>query len=246
MIDRSIQLPVGDTILGAWARLSGSKSQFWLALSIFFIVAIAFNVAQYYTEENHIVLYVLVSIVSTFVSYFLHLGLVYMGITRAKDQPIHWSQLFYAFDLELVLYLIGLYVMYVLALILPIAIGVGTGIGLGYAAQHIDTAAQVVVVIAGINIIAASIVATIYIAVRLSLGMAFILENRIGPITALKQSIKATDGNFWNVFSMFFCQWNILLISIIPVGLGMIWTLPFNFICYGLAFKVLRGNVTNG
>lgn len=80
----------------------------------------------------------------------------------------------------------------------------------------------------------------IYVGVRLQFFMYSIVENEnLGPIEALKESWKMTEGLFWKLF-LFGCL--VILINIIGVlllGVGLFVTIPITGIAYALLYKKL-------
>lgn len=228
----SVQLPVWDTINAAWTRVSGSKGSFWAAAGIIFVIMFGIGVLEGITE-NLMFVSGLLGIIGSVLGYFLQLGLIYMGITRAKDMAINWKMVFNTFNTQIALYLIGLYILQTLIFMIPAIVG-----ALGF----MMFMAGGVLAFFGALVIIASIIGMLIIAIRLSLSMAFVLDTLTSPLAAIKQSIAATDGNFWNLVGIFLLQMLILIISVIPIGIGLIWSLPFSLICYGLIYKTLRAN----
>ena len=228
------ELPVTDTLNAGWARTAGSKASFWGAIGILAAIMFGIGVLEGMTSKWWGISG-LFQIIGNILGYFMQLGLIYIGITRAKDLPINFKMMFFTFDLQLALRLIGLYILQTLIFLVPIAVG-AAGIFLFMMGNMLAT-------IIGVLLIIASIVVTVLLAIRLSLSMAFVLDAAAAPVAAIKKSIAATDGNFWNLAGLYLLQILILIASAIPLGIGLIWTIPFSLITYGLVFKTLRNNV---
>src|SRR5205085_143591 len=81
--------------------------------------------------------------------------------------------------------------------------------------------------------------AAFYLLVRLMLSIAFVLEQNVNPWRAIVLSFHATRCNFWRLFGWYIAIWIIMMISIIPLGIGLIWTLPLIYISYGMIYKTL-------
>lgn len=229
----SVQLPVWDTIKAAWDKVSGFKSSFWAALGLIFVIMFAIGVLEGITER---VMFIsgLLGIIGSVLGYFLQMGLIYMGIARAKDSPISYKLVFSTFNMQIALYLIGLYILQTLIFIIPFIIGA--------AGFFLCMAGNVFATSIGTLLIIASIICTIVIAVRLSLAMAYVLDTLSAPLAAIKSSIAATEGNFWNLVGIYLLQLIILFVSMLLI-IGWIWSLPLMFICYGMIYKTLRANV---
>lgn len=226
------QLPVWDTINAAWIKVSGSKATFWGAIGILAAIMFGIGILEGITEKSWAIAG-LIQMTGNILGYFLQLGLIYMGITRAKDMPINFKMIFNTFDLQLALRIIGLYILQTLLFLIPAAIG-ATGIFI-YAMGGLMSAVGAILVIC-------SIIGIIVLVIRLSLSIAFVLEAAAAPVEAMKKSIAATDGNFLSLLGIYILQLIILLASMIPLGIGLIWSLPLALICYGMVYKQLRVN----
>lgn len=228
------ELPVWDTLNAGWAKTAGSKASFWGAIGILAAIMFGIGVLEGMTSKWWGISG-LFQIIGNILGYFMQLGLIYIGITRAKDLPINYKMMFFTFDLQLALRLIGLYILQTLIFLIPIAVG-AAGVFLYMMGNMLAT-------IIGVLLIIASIVGTALLAIRLSLSMAFVLDAADAPVAAIKKSLAATDGNFWSLIGLYILQILILIVSAIPLGIGLIWTIPFSLITYGLVFKTLRNNV---
>jgi uncharacterized membrane protein len=83
-------------------------------------------------------------------------------------------------------------------------------------------------------------IAYLYIYIRISLSIGFVLDKEISPWNAIKLSFKATANHFWRLIAILILVNIIVLASSIPAGLGLIWTLPLAVICYGMIYKRLQ------
>lgn len=231
-----IELPVVATINAAWSKVSGTKKSFWAGLLLFFLMVFVLSFLQGLTKDI-IPLSFIFACASQILAYYLQFGLIYMGITRAKDQPINFKMIFHAFSPRLLLFLLGLYILQLIIFLAPILVMM-----LGIFLYHMATTPSMA---GGVTLIVLAIIAFITIGVRMSLSMAFLLDSEMGPWACIKQSFEATRGNFWNILGMFFILWVIMIISVIPLGIGLIWALPFFYICYGMIYLTLRTNALN-
>ncbi len=234
MSGQTIELPVWETITSAWEKTSGTKGSFWAGLGILFAIMFGIGILQGLTEQGAPAVSFVFSVIGNVVGYFCQLGLIYMGIRRAKGDSIDFKLMFYPFNLQLALMLVGLYILQILIFIIPGAIA---GLGIFLASTN-----EGILSILGVLLIIPAILGVLVIGIRLSLSMAFVLDTGSSPVNAIKSSLKATNGNFWNLVGLFLLQVIIIGISMLPLGIGLIWTLPFGFICYGLIYQRLRIN----
>lgn len=84
----------------------------------------------------------------------------------------------------------------------------------------------------------------IYLAVGYALTLPLIVDRQMGPWQAMEASRKAIHKVWWKVFAVFFLMGLIFLVSIIPLGIGLIWTWPMFIVLAGVLYRYLfgRGN----
>jgi hypothetical protein len=227
------EIPVMDTINVSWTKTYGAKGTIWTSIAILFIIMFTIGALEGMSEGSLIASTTL-RIIGNALGYFLQLGLIYMGITRAKDLPINYKMIFTAFSLQLILRLVGLYILQTLIFLIPVVLG-AVGFFLYSSNGALAMAVGSILSIAGIALL-------VIIAVRLSLSVAFVLDTNLAPLESIKKSIAATEGNVLNLIGIFILQLLIILLSMIPLGVGLIWSIPFALICYGVIYKELRVN----
>lgn len=240
------RIPVIDTIKLAWSKVDGAKGSFWAALGIMFLVIFAFGFLEGLFEESAPILTGILKVVGGLVNFLLQIGVLYMGIQRAKDLPINYKQMFIAFELDMGLRAIGTYILQAIIFIVPmllifiptILLATGATVAGGEPVAA-STGAKIVIALCYI----VAILLMVYLSIRLYISMGFVLDQRANPIDAIKSSFAATKGNVWNLIGIAILQFLILIVSIIPIGIGLIWTLPFVFILYGVLYKNLLVNV---
>lgn len=224
-------LPVWETITKAWEKTNGAKGTLWGAFGMIILVSILFGVVEGVTK-NAVVLYGLVCLIGNVIAYFMQLGLLYMGIKRAADQPIEWKMVFSVLtDFNKALWVVAAYFIMFLVYIPPMIITAAGIFLLG-----MSTFLAIICFIASFLIF-------IYLSARLILTVAYILATDMNAIEAVKASYYATQDNVLNVIGIIFMQAIIIAVSAIPLGIGLIWTIPFALVLYGLMFQRLRINV---
>jgi uncharacterized membrane protein len=232
----SYPLPVEDTLRSAWAKVYGAKQTIWIAFGILLAIAFCLGLIEGIAEIAGTALYSAAKLITNIVSYLLQIGVLYIGICRAKDTPIHYQQMFRAFSLQRALCIAGLYLCEMVILIVPALIAAS--------GMFIMTASFPVAGLIGILVLCFGLIAGIYLVTRLLPSLAIILDQDLGPIQAIKLSFKLTHGNVLRLLLLSLIQILILIISAIPLGIGLIWTLPFTFITYGMIYKNLLQNQT--
>jgi len=240
MSDSIHLLQVMETLENGWSKVKGSKSPIWGALLLVLVISIGLGVFNGLVSTYSKTLSSLTGFITQIFTTLLDLGIAYIGIKRAQDFPIVYGLVFRAFESKwLWLKIVFLYVIECLIFIVPM-IFIFAGIFL------ISLAHSALAYVLGILICIAAAFSIVYLAVRLALSVAFILDKEVNPSDAIALSFQATRSNFWRLTGISILQVLILIISAIPLGIGLIWTIPFVLIVYGLIYKNLSVNASIG
>lgn len=228
----SQQLPVWDTIKSAWETTYGSKATFWAGIGIMFAVMLCLGFIEGLLGSGA---EAIIKIISNILGYFMQLGLIYMGICRAQNKPINFEMLFYAFKSPIATRVIGLYILQfliMLAIMIPaIIVIVASGAIAAFAGGLGKLLAGIVILLVFATLV--------FVGARIFLSMGLVLDQSYGPWNAIKKSFAITEGHVWSLIGIFILQSIIIFISAIPLGIGLIWTIPFGLVCYGTIFKRL-------
>jgi len=81
----------------------------------------------------------------------------------------------------------------------------------------------------------------IYLMIAYYMAMPLVVEKGMSPWQAMETSRKAITHRWFSVFGLFIVMIIIISISMIPLGLGMIWTLPMMMIVYGILYRNMFG-----
>lgn len=76
----------------------------------------------------------------------------------------------------------------------------------------------------------------IYLSVGYALTLPLILDKGLGPWEALEASRKAIHKKWWTVFGLYIAMMLLYAVSAIPLGLGLIWTVPMCFVLVGVLY----------
>lgn len=79
----------------------------------------------------------------------------------------------------------------------------------------------------------------IYLVVGYSLTLPVIMDKRVGPWEAMKMSRQAVHKKWWQVFGAYLIMYLIYILSLIPFGIGMIWTVPMFFTLTAVIYRTL-------
>jgi uncharacterized membrane protein len=81
----------------------------------------------------------------------------------------------------------------------------------------------------------------IYLSIAYYLAMPLVVEKNLGPWQALEASRKAITKRWFAVFGFMLLFVLINIVAVIPLGIGLIWTLPMSLIAYGILYRNVFG-----
>lgn len=85
------------------------------------------------------------------------------------------------------------------------------------------------------------IIPGIYLMVSWVFALQLMVEKDMGIWEAMETSRKAVSHCWFGVFGMLILLMLILIVSVIPLGIGMIWSIPLMFLVYGVAYHTIFG-----
>ncbi len=81
----------------------------------------------------------------------------------------------------------------------------------------------------------------IYLMIAYYMAMPLVVEKNMSPWQALEVSRKTITHRWFSVLFLLIILAIIMLVSMIPLGLGAIWTLPMMMIAYGILYRNMFG-----
>jgi uncharacterized membrane protein len=81
----------------------------------------------------------------------------------------------------------------------------------------------------------------IYLCIAYSLSMLLIADKNLSFWSAMETSRKAITHKWFTVFGVMVLLWVINVIGMIPLGIGLIWTLPMTFVAFGIMYRNIFG-----
>jgi uncharacterized membrane protein len=81
----------------------------------------------------------------------------------------------------------------------------------------------------------------IYLMVAYLLAFPLVAEKNMGPWEALETSRKAITHHWFKFVGLYLLLALIMLVSAIPLGIGLIWTLPMSTILVGVVYRTVFG-----
>ncbi|TBU71942.1 hypothetical protein [Phytopseudomonas daroniae] len=81
----------------------------------------------------------------------------------------------------------------------------------------------------------------IYLAVAYMLAIPLVVERGLSPWQALETSRKAISQHWFKAFGLFLLLGLIVAISAIPLGIGLIWSVPLFVVAMGVLYRTIFG-----
>ncbi|MFI8579935.1 hypothetical protein [Ectopseudomonas khazarica] len=81
----------------------------------------------------------------------------------------------------------------------------------------------------------------IYLAVAYLLAIPLVVERGLSPWQALETSRKAITQHWFKVFGLFIVLGLIVMVSAIPLGIGLIWSIPLMVVAMGVLYRTIFG-----
>lgn len=81
----------------------------------------------------------------------------------------------------------------------------------------------------------------IYLAIAYYFAAPLIVGKELGPWQALEASRKSVTQKWFDFFGLAIMLMIINLIAAIPLGIGLIWTIPMSVVAYGVAYRNMFG-----
>jgi len=85
------------------------------------------------------------------------------------------------------------------------------------------------------------IIPGLYLAVAYMLAIPLVVERGLSPWQALEASRKAISQHWFKSFGLFLLLGLITLVSAIPLGIGLVWSIPLFVIAMGVLYRIIFG-----
>ncbi len=85
------------------------------------------------------------------------------------------------------------------------------------------------------------VIPMIYLLIAYSLALLLVIDKDLSPWQALEASRKAITHHWFTIFGLYLVLSIILLISMIPFLIGLIWSMPLVTICVGIVYRKIFG-----
>lgn len=238
MVKSQQKILVLDTLFEAGKKIRGAKGCIWTGLFVMGAILGGIYILSFLHHaifpHNMVVLFLLMVISTKLVQILFGNGLLYVAMQRVQDLKISSFMVYRVFQSDLIFKLAGLYILYFFIMLPTLFILViGDHLFVYFHLNHLLIKILTVVIYLIVYIY------ILYFMIRMSTANCFILDKKASPFYAIKLSFQATKGNFWRLLGIIMFMIIVLVISIVPLGLGLIWSIPFLFICEAMIYKNL-------
>jgi hypothetical protein len=85
------------------------------------------------------------------------------------------------------------------------------------------------------------IIPGLYLAIAYMLAIPLVVERGLSPWQALEASRKAISQHWFKTFGLFLLLGLITMVSAIPLGIGLVWSIPLFVIAMGVLYRTIFG-----
>lgn len=215
LVDYDVSL--GAVLREAWEKTNGLKGSFWAAGGMVFLAMLVVNIIGTLLGVGGALMGG--DSAGASIAVMLVLQLVMMAITYPLMTGVLLLGIHRAVDLPISYKSVFGYFAYTLPLI-------GAGI------------LTIVLIMLGYVLL---IIPGIYLSLAYMFVLPLIVEKNLGVWEAMEASRKAVTQHWFKLFFLFLIMMVIVVISVIPLGIGLIWTYPMMVAMMGVLYRDIFG-----
>jgi len=208
---------IGDVLSEAWESTSGAKLIFLAALFIYIIIAGALSVAVSFLFDPQ--------------SYY-DAGLYVKGFL--SDQAVSWLALPVTLPVLAGIVMLGIKRAHNAEITIP---SVFDYYVLVWPLVFASIAMNVMIILGFILLILPGI----YLATAYMFTLPLIIDKKLSLWDAMESSRKAVTTHWFKLFGFNMLMALIILLSALPLGIGLFWTVPLAFISNGILYRKIFG-----
>jgi len=233
---------VMETVKNSWRAVHGTKRIFLTISAMLVVVACSMILleSKMMSLDHHLMLTHSLAYVANFlgkvIPMILGLSMVYVGIQRSLHPHLQWHMIGYVFNLNLLWKVVCLDILLVVILSPVVILFYGS---LRFFDYFPNFEPSIFFEFCRFVVFIASLILMIYLMMRLYLTKAIVVAEKSAPWKTIQASFQATKSHGWKLFGLFLINILIIAVSSIPLGIGLIWSVPFCFINYGFVYKKL-------
>lgn len=225
-IQGNYEFSIMEVLREAWERTRGLKGAVWVATLALWGISILAGVLERAalmtlgSQPVGIVLAYGLQFGVTILSYPITAGIAMLGIYRAVDRDVMGNMAFSYFGFTLPLLIAGILIGFIVGA--PIA-------------------AAVLMAEASNMLSLVLILPAIYLGFSYFYVFPLIVEKRLPVWTAMEASRKAVTTHWLQLFAVYFVMVLLVMLSVLPLGIGLVWTVPMIFALGGVLYRIIFG-----
>jgi uncharacterized membrane protein len=208
---------ISEVLNEAWEKTSGAKGTFWLAIIIYIAISMGLSIV------SQIFLAVVASLTANNETIVIVFSILFQLLFNIILLPVGMG-----------LILLGL------RRSADVSIQAGSIMG-HYSSMFrlfFTYLLMTVMILIGFLLL---IIPGIYLSVAYYFAMPLVTEKGLRPWEAMEISRKTVSKRWFTMFFFFIVLSLIIIVSMIPLGIGLIWTLPMSLIAYGIIYRNMFG-----
>jgi len=234
-----MELSKRNIILGCWQALKRHLGLWMLIMLFIFGINIIISTVQEKLLDN-ITTQTIIFMVSAYLFQAgLNLGMLKMALNIHREKEVGFNQVFGSF------HVLGIYILTTLLYLTLIVFTASPGIIL----LMFSASADIIPIsdlwgLGGTSYIIPLlliIVPAVYTSIRLQFYDYFLIDNEVGAIEAMKKSINITNGYTGDLFVLGAILSTIVLISMIPLMVGLLISIPLTIMVNTSVYLKLKG-----
>ncbi len=222
-IDGNFKLDIGTILSEAWERTNGSKGTVWLAV-LFYLIAV-----------------MLLSFVMGIITSILGFGGAgvagsegAIGAMIAGAVVSQVIQMFITLPLTAGFFMLGIKLS-VRAPVQPTEI-------FKYFSKTLRLVGTTILVYLMVMLgMLLLVLPGIYLAVAYAMAIPLVVEKDLSPWQAMEASRKAITHQWFQVFGLYIVVGLIMIVAMIPLGIGLIWVIPMMILVGGIVYRTVFG-----
>ena len=213
--------------------------------SMIFLISLIMGTLSPDPSGGQSVQFIVFRLASTLFRMGLTLGSISIILDVIRGQETKIENLFNSF--QLLIPYIGGYLIFSLGLILlfipfsRLILSADSGLNLvdSLLSGEIDSLVQLVLHSINFKYLFLYFLPCFYLWIKIQFFPYFIISKEMGPIKSLKKSYEITEGQSATLVLFFMTLIMINLLGLIPLGLGLVFTVPFSLVATGVMFTAL-------
>lgn len=234
MTDDNIQtFSVFEVVKAAWEKVYGVKGTIWTVLGVYILISIGLGIVSGFVHAAGAnLLEGVMRLIAGIVNLMFAWALIHIGIQRVFDVPVEFNTINYVFNVSLFFRMLGVYILELLVLFPAFLL---IGISVPFFGPDLPAVAPLV----GVVIALVGLVLILYLVLGLYVAKGIVLEQGVNPFEGVKLSFRAAKSYRFKLLGLALVNTGILFLSMLPLGIGLIWSLPYMFTSYGMVYKIL-------